>query len=77
MAATQEQLQAITTRALFDNAYRLRLLSSPKKAAEELGIKLSRKEVKYVRSLDPDEIHKLAAQVQDITHTLPTAVHWG
>ncbi|MCC7165780.1 MAG: hypothetical protein IT331_25000 [Anaerolineae bacterium] len=77
MAATQEELQAITSRAIFDNAYRIRLLASPKKAAEELNIKLSRKEIKYVKSLDPEEIHKLAARVQDLTHTIPTAVHWG
>jgi hypothetical protein len=75
--ATQDELQAITSRAIFDNAYRSRLLSSPKKAAEELKIKLSRKEIKYIKSLDEEEIDSLAAQIQDITHTTPSAVHWA
>lgn len=75
--ATREEIQKITSHAIFDNAYRSRLLAAPQKAAGELNIKLSRKEVKYIKSLDPDELQKIAVEVQSITHTDIGAVHWG
>ncbi len=74
--ASQTEIQEITSRAIFDNAYRLRLLDDPKKAADELNIKLTRKEIKYIKSLDPDEVQRLAVQVQNISRTTPGAIFW-
>lgn len=75
--ASRDEIQEITSRALFDNAYRLRLLENPKKAAGELNIKLSRKEITYIKSLDPDEIQRIAVEVQQLTHTASGAVYWA
>lgn len=74
--ATREEIEAITSRAIFDNAYRSRLLATPKKAAEELNIKLTRKEIQYIKGLDPKEVQRIAVDVQSITQTLPVATHW-
>lgn len=75
--ASQQEIQTITSRAIFDNAYRLRLLQKPQAAAQELDIKLTRKEVKYIKSLDPDKLQRLATEVQNISHTEKSALMWA
>jgi hypothetical protein len=74
--ASRDEIQTIASRAIFDNAYRSRLLANPKAAAAELAIKLTRKEIKYVQSLDPAEIQRVAVEVQGLTKTMPGAVLW-
>lgn len=75
--ATRSQIQKITSKAIFDNAYRQRLLKSPKRAAAELKITLTTEEVEYIKALNPDEIQELAAQIQDLTKTKPGITHWA
>lgn len=75
--ATRSQIQKITSKAIFDNAFRLRLLKSPKKAAAELKITLTKKEIEYIKSLNPEDIHSVASQVQILTKTESGATHWG
>ncbi len=74
--ASRDEIETSASRAIFDNAYRSRLLANPKAAAAELKIKLTRKEIKYVQSLDPDEVQRIAVEVQEITKTLQGAVLW-
>lgn len=75
--ATQKQIQTITTHAIFDNAFRTRLLANPKKAAAELKITLTGDEAKYIKSLDSAELDQLALQVRQVTHTESGVTHWG
>lgn len=75
--ATSSQIQKLTSKAIFDNAFRYRFLSSPKKAAEELKITLNKKEIDYIKSLDPDQIQTLAIEIQQMTHTESNATHWA
>lgn len=75
--ASRDEIQAITAQAIFDNGFRSRLLAAPQKAAGELKIKLTRKEVKYIKSLDPDELQRLAVEIQSLTHSSTGALHWG
>jgi hypothetical protein len=75
--ASQDEIRTITSRAIFDNLYRSRLLAAPQKAAGELNIKLTRKEIKYIKSLDPDQLEQIANDVQFLTHTESGALHWG
>lgn len=75
--ATQTEIQTITTQAIFDNAFRARLLKSPKKAAAELKITLTAKEAKYIKSLDPAELDAVAKEVRQLTHTDSGLTHWA
>lgn len=75
--ATRSQIQKITSKAIFDNAFRQRLLSSPKKAAQELEITLSKNEIEYIKGLDPDQIQTLAIEIQQMTHTDSGITHWA
>jgi hypothetical protein len=75
--ATRNEIQALTGKALFDNGFRQRLIKSPKKAAAELKIELTRQEIKYIKSLDQNQIEQIARDVQVLTHTESGAVHWG
>ena len=54
--ATQTEIQTITSRALFDNAYRYRLLENPKKAAEELSIKLTGRKLNTLNRWTPRKL---------------------
>lgn len=75
--ATELQKQKITSKAIFDKPYRKRLLKNPKKAAEELKIKLSPSEIEYIKSLDPAQLEDLARQVLDITKSNQGVTHWS
>jgi hypothetical protein len=75
--ASRSQIQKITSKAIFDNAYRQRLIKSPKKAAEELKISLTKSEIDYIKSLNPEEINRIAADVQYMTHTEEGVTHWA
>jgi hypothetical protein len=52
-------------------------LKSPKKAAEEMNITLTRSEVDYIKSLDPDQVNSIAAEVQVMTRTESGAMRWA
>ncbi len=75
--ATTKQIQTLTTRVIFDNAFRARFLESPKKAAAELEIKLTRQELAYLKTLSPEEINQIARQVQQLTHMESGLTHWA
>lgn len=75
--ATTSQIQKLTSKAIFDNAFRHRFLSSPKKAAMELKIELTKNEISYIKSLDPDQIQALAIEIQQMTHTESSTTHWA
>ncbi len=74
--ATVTEMEMLAGKAMYEARFRRDLFADPYRAAKELGITLDESQVEYIRQLNPDEVDRVATQVQ-VTLPLPKNMAWG
>lgn len=76
--ASDNEIQFLAGKALFDAKFRSKLLANPAKTAKSLGIDLDPDQLKTIQGIKRSELRKLASQArQVIYHTGLKNAQWS